>query len=385
MSGTRTHDQRLQRFRELLSERNIDIAVVTTPESVLYLTGIDLGGFWSPQYLIVTRDGDHAYVLRGIEIHWRERWSATSWCTEWVPYHDDQDSVDVATDQIRRLVGGRQALTLACEIERPSLPHVTVERWRSALEPVAVVSAAELVEQMRVIKSPEEIELIRRAGRITATGMHAAVERIAAGGTDAEAVADAFSTMYANGSEFLADNPFVALGPESAMAHARSANRRPEPGEVVPIMMSAAVARYQCPVERTYVYGAASPDLSRLLELVCDAAEAAISGLRPGVSSSNADALARDVFERAGVGEHFLNRLGYSFGLAYPPVWWENEIMQLRPGDDRVVREGMVFHLVPALHVPGYGFLQRSMPVTVTADGCEPLIDYPIRIDPIEV
>lgn len=385
MTSTRVHDQRLQRLCELLRQHDIDIAVVTTPESVLYLTGIDLGGFWSPQYLIVNRDGDHAYVLRGIEIHWCERWGATSWCTNWTPYFDDQDSLDVASAQIHRLLGGRALRTLACELERPSLPYATVERWRSELQPTSVVSAAGLVEEMRVIKSVEEITFIQRAGEITASGMHAAVDQIAAGGTDAAAVADAFSTMYANGSEFLADNPFVAIGPESAMAHARSANRRPESGEVVPIMMSAAVRRYQCPVERTYVYGKPSTELQRLLDLVCDAAEAAIGGLRPGMTSAQADALARDVFERGGVADHFLNRLGYSFGLAYPPVWWENEIMQLRPGDDRTVREGMVFHLVPALHVPGFGFIQRSMPVTITSDGCEPLIDYPIRIDPIAV
>jgi Xaa-Pro dipeptidase len=181
----------------------------------------------------------------------------------------------------------------------------------------------------------------------------------------------------------LADNPFVAVGPESAMAHARASNRRPSPGEVVPIMMSASVHRYQCPVERTYTFGNPSKDLERSLSTVCQAVETVIDKIRPGMRSSEADALARDVYDRADLGQYFLNRLGYSFGLAYPPVWWENEIMQLRPHDDRVIEEGMVFHLVPALHVPGQGFLNRSMPIVITANGCEPLIEVPVRVEPL--
>ncbi len=376
-------ESRKTRLLESMEQREIDVLVVSTPASVLYMTGIDLGGFWSPQYLVLSASGDHRYVLRGIEIHWRDKWSRVSWCTNWSPYSDDQDPTTVLAGAINELSNGTPSPRLAVEVNRTSIPYQVVQSIIRECHPSEVVSSTDLVERQRVIKEPAEIEMIRAAGRITAAGMKAATDTIRDGGIDSAASSAAFVAMLAEGSEFLADNPFVAIGPESAMAHARATNRRPEPGEVVPIMMSAAVHRYQCPVERTYTFGLPSKELERSLSTVSDAIEAAIDAIRPGMKSFEADAVVRGIYERADLDRYFLNRLGYSFGLAYPPVWWENDIMQLRPGDERVIEEGMVFHLVPALHIPGQGFLNRSMPIAVTSDGCDPLIDVPVRVKPL--
>lgn len=379
---TSMFERRKARVLRSMAESEIDVLVVSTPASVLYLTGIDLGGFWSPQYVVLAANGDHRYVVRGIEIYWRDKWSSVSWCTNWVPYADDQDPTTILAGSIRDLAGSGSP-RLALELNRSSMPYQVVEDLTRDCAPSEVTCSTDLVEGQRVIKESAEVELIRSAGRITAAGMKAAADTIRDGGIDSAASSAAFVAMLANGSEFLADNPFVAIGPESAMAHARATNRRPKPGEVVPIMMSASVHRYQCPVERTYTFGAPPKELERSLSTVCDAVEAAIDTIQPGMRSFEADAVVREVYERADLSRYFLNRLGYSFGLAYPPVWWENEIMQLRPGDNRVIEEGMVFHLVPALHIPGQGFLNRSMPIVITSDGCEPLIDLPVRVEPL--
>jgi len=147
--------------------------------------------------------------------------------------------------------------------------------------------------------------------------------------------------------------------------------------------MSASVRRYQCPSERTYVKGDPEPRTAAMLESLVLASERVVRELRPGMTSHEADRLGRDVIDDAGFGEFFVNRLAYSIGIGLPPVWWENEIMQLRPNDDRLVGAGMTFHLVPALHVPGVGFLSRSLPIVLTDHGVEPLTDLPMRVDPL--
>ena len=151
----------------------------------------------------------------------------------------------------------------------------------------------------------------------------------------------------------------------------------------MPIYMSASVGRYQCPLERTYTKGTPDAKTARMLEAIVHAAEDVISHLRPGMTYHDADRLARSVIAEAGYGVFFVNRLAYSIGIAFPPIWWENDIMQLRPNDNRLVESGMTFHLVPALHVPGVGFLNRSMPVVITEGGCEPLSTMPLRVDPL--
>jgi Xaa-Pro dipeptidase len=145
--------------------------------------------------------------------------------------------------------------------------------------------------------------------------------------------------------------------------------------------MSASIKRYQCPVERTYVKGKPDARTESMLEASIGAVEAVLADLRPGMTSHEADRIGRQVIEDAGYGEFFVNRLAYSVGIGFPPVWWENEIMQLRPHDNRAVEPGMTFHLVPALHVPGVGFVNRSLPIVVTEQGCLPLIDLPLRVE----
>src|SRR5690606_13684159 len=110
-----------------------------------------------------------------------------------------------------------------------------------------------LVERLRRIKSPLELEYMRRAGEITRTGIEAAAPAFKAGATEAEAAGAAFDAMCRGGSEYIGMNPWVSSGPKSAMAHQSWSDERPRPGDVVPLFMSACVRRYMCPIERTYV------------------------------------------------------------------------------------------------------------------------------------
>src|SRR5690606_5702186 len=108
-----------------------------------------------------------------------------------------------------------------------------------------------------------------------------------------------------------------------------------------------------------------------VMEALSQAAEAVLNGLRPGMTSHQGDRLARDVLDDAGYGQYMRHRAGYSIGIGYAPVWWENEIMQLRPNDQRLVEEGMTFHIVTCLGMPGVGMLNRSVSLVVTKDGAE--------------
>jgi Xaa-Pro dipeptidase len=110
------------------------------------------------------------------------------------------------------------------------------------------------------------------------------------------------------------------------------------------------------------------------------AVNTAMETIRPGVSAEEVDARARAEVEKAGFGEYFRHRLGYSIGVNYPPDWGEGEIMSLCRGETRVLQEGMTFHMVPLCLVYrqfGIGF---SETVRVTADGCERFSQLPLEI-----
>lgn len=368
-----------------LSREAIDVAVFTTAESVLYLTGIQIGGFWGIQAVVLS-GGGHRFVPRGIEMHWRGNWAPQTWCTEWTPYQDDEDPVAVIADAVKTL-GGGSVTRLGLELERRSISHTMVTGLVEATGAESVVSVTHIVEGLRVIKSAEEVAHLREAGRISRVGQETAADTLRQGGTDADAVAAGISSMYKDGSEFVALGPLVAIGAESAMAHPPWRRQPPRDGELVTIETSASVFRYQGPIERTYIRDGASGEspgeLQDMLAFVAETTAHVVGALRPGLTSQEADRIARERFEEVGWGHYFINRLGYSIGLAFPPVWWENDIMQLRPGDERPLVEGMAFHLVPALHVPGAGYMVRSRALVLTVDGCELLNEMPLEVDPL--
>ena len=128
---------------------------------------------------------------------------------------------------------------------------------------------------------------------------------------------------------------------------------------------------------RVAACGETSPEAERRAGVVADALTAAIEAIKPGARSGDVDAACRGVVEKAGYGQYFRHRTGYSLGLAFPPGWGEGHIFDLKPEDDRELRPNTVFHLVPILHDPDNFGIGMSETVLVTETGCEALTRYP--------
>jgi Xaa-Pro dipeptidase len=98
------------------------------------------------------------------------------------------------------------------------------------------------------------------------------------------------------------------------------------------------------------------------------------------MTSAAADQVVRDAITQAGMGEYFVVRAAHGIGLGFAPIWSEDHVMSIRPGDQRVLKPGMCFHLVPALYKADFGAVCCSLPVVVTESGLEPLLDLEPRL-----
>lgn len=368
---------RRDRFRERMLRAGFDAAIISSPLSIHYLTGVDLGGFLSPQALIFCAEKEPVLVVREIEMTWQEHWAQRSWCKAWSSYRDDQDAHLIIGETAKRLIG-TGVRRLGLELNRPAMSYDTVQKLLSAIRPEAFDSITETIEGMRRIKSATEIGFMKEAGKIAASGVCAQADAVRNGATDTQAVSAAFAAMLEAGASLLADPPSLPVGPGSARAHSHWDGKQPADGDVVTFFMAGSYGRYQCPVERTFVYGQNRGRSQSVIDAVVEVQSEILGILKPGVVSSEADHFAKKLYEARGLEQYRVCRLGYSIGIAYPPGWWENEIAQIRPGSDLVLEPGMTFHIVPCLCVPDVGFVNRSMAVAITEDGCEPLIDLPI-------
>lgn len=373
-------DHRRAAFVSALDEHDIDVAVLTTAVGIYYLTGMEFGGFATRHALVVRRDGRTTFVVREIEQAWPEAAGGRHGVDEWEFYPDSGDWIDTLAVAVRAHLdpSGR----VAAELSRTSLTASEATVLGTLPGVTDLVDATSVIEGLRAVKSTFEVSLMRRAGAATGAGTRAAHDALGAGASDYGATLEAMRAMHEAGSGMITDGPFVVSGAGSTLAHARGSSRRPTRGELASTMMTSSIGRYQCPLERTFAIGEADGRAADLLHLAAAATEHVIATIGPGMTSGQADGVARDFWRTRGLEDGFVHRLAYSIGIAYPPLWWENEVMQLRPDDERVVRPGMTFHLVPGIHVDGLGFVNQSMTVAITEDGCEPLADLELVLDP---
>ncbi|MBV7483159.1 Xaa-Pro peptidase family protein [Bordetella sp. BOR01] len=353
-----------------MSKNDVPIVAVTDPESVLYLTGISLGGRPRGKALLLAEDGRHLFVTRSLECHWQDHWASRSWCKVWA-LHGDDETLAQALAFNATVLAGKNPRRIGLELSRPGLSYVEARQLGAVAQDQVDVSGA--IIALRRIKSSSELKAMRRAGELSMAGVTAAAQAIRAGGNGADATAAAFAALIGGaGGQSPVSGPHVTSGTRTAMAHSAWDHAVPQQGDSVVFVMTGTCERYTAPIEWTCVRGEPDRLRARMIDACTQAADAVMQGLRPGMTSHEGDLLCRRVIEDAGFAAHFMNRAAYGIGLSAQASWMES-LVQLKPDDHSEIVPGMTMHLVPALHVPGHGFIIRSMAFEVTATGCASL------------
>jgi Xaa-Pro dipeptidase len=366
------YDARVTRVRQAMAGRSIDALLIFTPENINYLTGYDTIGYSSYLCLALPVDRDPVMVIREME---RGVAMSTTWLNDFATTGDTDDPIVQTVDALTRrgLVGRR----IAMEATAPFMTARTWLRLRGPLGGDRVADGSEIVEPVRAIKSPREIEKIRTACALVGKGMDAALDAIHLGGTENDVAVAAYAAMVGGGSDPLVSNPIVTSGPRSGVAHTSFKNRRLEEDDTVLIELGATVSRYGGALMRTAVLGEPSAEAQAMADVVLRSLNAAISAIKPGVTAGSVDEACRRVIEDAGYEAMFRKRTGYSVGVAFAPDWGEGHIVSLRRDDRRLLEPGMVFHMPPALRAFQRLCVGMSETVLVSESGCEVLTLHP--------
>ena len=228
-----------------------------------------------------------------------------------------------------------------------------------------------LVESLRSVKEPEELDLIRRATEVTNRAYELLVEEQFSGRTEKELawrMEELFHDCGADGIAFPVD---IAAGPTAASPHAVPGERVVQEGDLVLVDAGAVVDGYCSDCTRTYAVEDVSDSLREVYELVREAQQAGLDAVRPGVSGRDADAAARAVIADAGYGENFGHGLGHGLGLLV------HEAPALRPESDEVLAAGHVVTVEPGIYLSGVAGVRIEDLVVVTDDGAEMLTSIP--------
>ncbi|WP_370291702.1 ectoine hydrolase [Thalassolituus sp.] len=367
---TFTHGEYVRRIEELrqrIQERHLDAVVISDPENIMYLTDYQTTGYSFFQALVVPLEKEPFMITRKLEesnvIH-------RTWVSITRPYPDTGDAIQMLVDALREF--GLADKRIGYERNSYFFPAYHQDVIHTSLMDGKLLDCFGIVEEGRVCKSAEEIELMGRAARATEAGMIAGIEACRAGVSENEIGAAISAGMFAAGGEVPAVMPYVTSGPRSMIGHATWEGRIVKPDEHIFLEVGGCYRRYHTAMMRTVVLGELTDSMYQAQETMKRALSAVHSMVQPGMTVSDVDNLVRNIISDNTVGAQLITRSGYSIGISFPPSWDEGYIVSLKQGEGTVLKEGMTFHLIPWMWgVDGNKTCGISDTIYITEDGCK--------------
>jgi Xaa-Pro aminopeptidase len=339
--------KRLHKLRPVIAERGLDALLISQPENYRYLSGFTGSSGW----LVIS----HSDAVLATDSRYTEQAKQE---TEGFGIIKIKGDLDGWLLQLTSNLGWHK---LGFEAD-----HICYANYHKLSEIIKVrqanlelIPTTGLVEHLRSIKEPAELELIMKTIELTDAAFKHIKSVIRPGMTEREAAWEIEKFLRQNGSEGVPFEIIVASGPNSALPHAKPSERVIHSGEPVLIDMGARIGGYCSDFSRTLCLGKADKTLQEIYNAVQEAQLTAIDKIESGMTASAADKLARDVIEQAGYGDNFGHGLGHGVGIAIhePPT--------LSSTSTDLLVDGMIFTIEPGIYIAEYGGVRIEDMVTL--------------------
>jgi Xaa-Pro dipeptidase len=373
-----TYRNRLERLESAVAEAEVEVFLVSSFDSIYYLTGAGFEPLERPFFMAVYPPGVRGPTLLVPRLdaeHMQKARNVAETRTYWEhPAPDGRRWLD----GLRALIGGARRVGI-----EPSLRRDMADELRDL-----TVTVAPLVEQLRVVKSPDEVAMIRRTARYADQG----VEELLAASYYGATVAEGFARAGALGRtiirevddwEILTTRVLLATwaAPRSAQPHSVPAlNDRLREGPHVALSFLR-VNGYAAESERTFFTAPPSKEDRRAFRAMEEARRIAFRMIRPGIACGELDAAVNEFLRSEGyAGEDCrLHRTGHGVGLGNHEAPWIAE------GSTDILAENMVVSVEPGIYLKGQGGFRHSDTVLVRRDGCERLTRYPSDVESLTI
>lgn len=357
MTGIEEFGYRIDAVARLLREQGRSTLVATPGADLRYLCGHDVHLSERITALLIRADGDPVLVTPTLERASAEGSAVRELGIDILAWDETEDPYAL----IARLVGG------------PKI-NVSDRMWAQHLlglqqaAPLAPASAANLIAELRMRKSAEEVQSLRRAAqRIDA--VHAGMDQwLRPGRTENDVAADLARAIIDAGHARV-DFVIVGSGPNGASPHHEASERVIEEGDLVVVDIGGTMPDGYCSDStRTYLAGGhPSSEMAEVYGVLQHAQDAATSFVRAGVTAEEIDRVAREVIAEAGYGPQFVHRTGHGIGLE------SHEPPYLVEGNNLPIDAGMAFSIEPGIYLAGRFGARIEDIVVATEDGVDVL------------
>ena len=350
--------RRNERARQLTRDAGGTILLATSgATNFTYLVGSNYGRSERLIALVLPVDGAPVLVAPSFEVERVRRGSRIDAPVQ--GWEEQADPLALVRDAVRTS-GATNAAAIVVE---PKTDYWTAMAISRVLPDAKLIDGSAVFEELRLVKTPEEILRMRRAIEITEDAIASTFDRLEVGMHDrdvAKIVADEHAKRGIEGGGL------VQFAAQSALPHGGTTGTKLAPQMVVLIDAGGEFQGYTSDITRTRWFGDAPPARFReVYNLVHAAQDAAMARVRPGVPAQEIDRAARAVIAKGGYGQYFTHRLGHGMGMdGHEPTWMvEGNTKQLEPG--------YVFSVEPGIYMPGMWGVRIEDDFTCTAEGGE--------------
>ncbi|MBV9689935.1 MAG: aminopeptidase P family protein [Ktedonobacteraceae bacterium] len=360
--------ENVNKLRTWLSEQNLDALLVTQPQNRSYLSGWLCDDTEGAALLLVSLQ--EQIVLTNPLYEEAAQREAVGW--EFV-VSEGREYAPLIVAQAQKYGWKRIGF------ESSAITYAGYEKLRTAGENVYTLHPYEqsYVSTLRLVKQPDELELLKRAVAITDEAFAYICRWIEPGVTEKELEWEIVRQMVERGADGPAFDTIVASGPNGSMPHARSGGRRIQRGELITIDMGARYKGYCADMTRTICLGEPTePRMREVYDAVLNAMKTCEAGLHAGMSGPAADALARNALDTANLSQYFVHSTGHGVGLQIH----EEPSLSPRAPEDVALPAGCVVTVEPGVYISESIGVRVEDCVLVKEDGIEVLTQSPTEL-----
>ncbi|AGB75415.1 MULTISPECIES: ectoine hydrolase DoeA [Rhizobium] len=374
---------RLEKTRRAMEKAGVDLVIVTDPSNMHWLTGYDGWSFYVHQCVLVPGSGEPIWYGRGQDANGAKR---TAYLSDdniiGYPDHYVQSNERHPMDLLSKIIEERgwANASIAVEMDNYWFTAAAYASLVKHLPNARFKDARGLVNWQRAVKSPTELDYMRKAGRIVEAMHQRIVEKVEPGIRKSDLVAEIYDAGIRGvdgfGGDYAAIVPLLPSGADASAPHLTWDDKPMKSGEGTFFEIAGCYRRYHCPLSRTVFLGTPT-------QAFLDAEKATLEGMEAGLAAAKPGNVCEDianaffaVLKKYGIVKD--NRTGYPIGLSYPPDWGERT-MSLRPGDRTELLPGMTFHFMTGLWLEDMG-MEITESIVITESGVECLSNVPRRL-----
>ena len=333
------YDRRIAAVTSAMAADGLDGLLMFQQESMYYLTGYDTFGFCFFQCLYLGADGRLALLTRSPDLRQARHTSIIADIRIWT----DEAGAKPAT-QLRDMLAslGCKGKRLGIENQSYGLTHFNGKQVDAALNGFCRLSdASDLVNMIRVVKSPAELKYVRKAGELGDLAFKAALRKTKAGADEGDILAAQQAAVFAGGGDYPANEFIIGSGRDALLCRYKSGRRKLGKRDQLTLEWAGVYRHYHAAFMRTVIIGKPSRHHAAMDEAAREALAAVEEQMVPGRTAGDVFAAHARVMDAHGMKNHRLNACGYSLGAKFTPSWMDNPMFYK---DNPVeVRPGMVF------------------------------------------